>query len=154
MQDQSELETDLGRWAGKMVYHGTSSASARDIAAHGISMKKSGLGYFGRGFYTATDEALAKINYADMAAADGNEDDNDESGNKVGVVLSFRIADTARILDLRIPGDWETYNRLSNNGNLISDPSFDVMMRRAGIDGLFDRSFGGVVIYTTQVRSI
>ena len=150
MHNCDDLEQGVGQWAGRLVYHGTGTASAADIVSNGISMKKSMLGYFGRGFYTADHEALAKSNYADMAANDGDEDGD----GGPGVVLCFRIANTARILDMRIPEDWETYNRLSNNGRLISNPSFDAIMRKSGVDGLFDRSFGGVVFYNPRALTL
>lgn len=116
------------------VYHGTDSESARDIAWNGVDMEKCTAGYFGVGFYTALDESLARSNYADFH--DGE-----------GVVLSFDIAPDARILDLRSDEDFALYQQLTGNGKYINQPRFLDMMRDAGIDGLYDNSFGGIVFF-------
>jgi len=123
-------------WGGKILYHGTSKEGAANILAHGVDNTKSQKGYFGRGFYMAEDRALAQSNYADWA--DEEED---------GVVLAVQITPTARILDLRDERDSEIYVKISQYGRLCGDDDFDRIMQRHGIDGLFDRSFGGVVIY-------
>jgi len=124
------------------LYHGTDRKSADDIIKRGIDMSKSDKGYFGRGFYTATDEALAKSNYADFSG------DDEESG----VVLKFSLKPNTKILDLDIPEDFETYKSTTWRGipisNLIHRDDFHDIMVSLGFDGLRDEgSFGGIVIY-------
>lgn len=129
----------LGKWAGRVMFHGTSESGARSILKHGIRQDKSTKGYFGRGFYMAPDYDLAKNNYADFA-----DDD------KPGVVIAAKIKESANILDLRLEDHYEEWLKVSGNGKLIGNDDFDCFMVRQGIDGLFDRSFGGVVIYNTK----
>ena len=126
------------------LYHGTDKKSAEDIIKHGIDMSKSDKGYFGRGFYTATNEALAKSNYADFA-------DDEESG----VVLKFSLSPSAKVLDLDKSDDFDTYKTTKWKGvpieNLIHRDDFDKIMVESGFDGLRDEgSFGGIVIYNPK----
>ena len=130
-------------WAGRIMFHGTSQKGAQSICEHGIKQSKSNKGYFGRGFYMASDYDLAKNNYADFS----------EEG-KDGVVIIVQIKNNANILDLRDAIDSEKYMLVSKNGRLISDDRFDKIMVSAGIDGLFDRSFGGVVIYNNKAIEV
>jgi len=132
-----------GEWAGRVVFHGTSVAGAEDIAARGVDQSKSTKGYFGRGFYTTPDASLALSNYADWAEEDAR-----------GAVLAVRISPAARIFDLRDAADWGEYAKISKNGGLVSLDGFDRIMVRAGIDGLADRSFEGVVIYNPSAVSV
>lgn len=129
----------------RFVYHGTSTASARDIAKRGIRMEASTKGYFGEGFYTAEDPALAKSNYADFA-------DEDEGP---GVVLKLEVRPGARLLDLRKSSDWDKWGSLKIQGrkatDLMSFDGFAEMMVEAGVDGLYDESFGGWVFYNPKV---
>jgi len=123
------------------LYHGTDIKSAEDIIKHGINMNKSHKGYFGKGFYTATDEKIAKSNYADFA-------DEDESG----IVLKFQLNSNAKILDLDNPNDFKIYTTVKWQGlkikDLIHRDDFDKIMTELGFDGLRDEgSFGGIVIY-------
>ncbi|MGY6271941.1 hypothetical protein ACXIUT_19795 [Achromobacter denitrificans] len=125
------------------LFHGTSLAFARDIEARGIDMSKVSAGYFGVGFYTAEEFDLAKRNYADFADEDG------------GAILEFSLAEHARILDLRTPEGFEEYQRVTDNGRLsLSRPDYAAVMTRAGVDGLYDNSFEGVVIYNPSVLNL
>lgn len=133
-------EVPVGDWAGRVLFHGTSMDGARSIVTGGIDNAKSSKGYFGRGFYLASDAELAENNYADFA-----EDDAE------GVTLPVRVSDGARILDLRSPEDWEVYQPFAEE---VSRNNFDQIMRDNGIDGIFDRSFGGVVIYNPDVLEV
>jgi hypothetical protein len=130
-------------WAGRIMFHGTSKKGAESIYKHGIKQNKSNKGYFGRGFYMASDYDLAKSNYADFS--------EDEDG---GAVITVKIKDNANILDLRDAIDSEKYMLVSKNGRLIGDDNFDKVMVTAGVDGLFDRSFGGVVIYNAKAIEV
>ena len=127
----------------KFLYHGTDRKSADDIIKRGIDMSKSEKGYFGRGFYTATDEALAKSNYADFADDEGS-----------GVVLKFSLSPNAKILNLTNEKDSEEYTTTKWKGvpieNLRHRDDFDEIMVELGFDGLEDRSFGGIVIYNPK----
>jgi len=128
------------------LYHGTDAKSAENIVKSGIDMNKSDKGYFGRGFYTATDEKLAKSNYADFA------DDEDAPG----VVLKFQLNSNAKILDLDNPEDWDEYKSTTWKGIPITElrhrDDFDNVMTDLEIDGIRDEgSFGGIVIYNPDV---
>lgn len=131
-----------------IVYHGTSQGAANDIAKRGIDMSKSTKGYFGRGFYTTPDAKLAKSNYADFA-------DEDEGP---GIVLSFKVLPTAKLLDLRKPEDSDKWLNMNYQGrkvsSLVSSDNFDKMMTSLGIDGLYDNSFQGWVFYNPKVLKL
>ena len=118
------------------VYHGTSKEGAQDIINNGIDMSKSDGGYFGKGFYTTPDPELAKSNYADF------------SGDEGGVILELQISPEANILDLRDAEDFETWKPFSK---LIHRPDIHEILTSKGIDGLWDDSFDGVVIYNPDV---
>lgn len=124
-----------------IVYHGTDRMAANDIKRKGVSIDKSTGGYFGWGFYTTPDKNLAKSNYADFTGED--EDD--------ATVLKFRIFPKANILDLRDEKDWETYRNLNVN---LNDRNLYKKMISDGIDGLWDNSFGGVVIYNPKALKL
>lgn len=130
-----------------LVYHGTDKEAADDIIKNGIDMSKSQLGYFGRGFYTTPDLALAKSNYADFA--DDEED---------GVVLGLEVSSDARLLDLRNEDDWITYRDSTYRGRKLTDllgvSNFDEIMVSLGFDGLYDESFGGWVFYNPSVLKV
>lgn len=132
----------------KAVYHGTSAFDANDIITHGVLMEKSEKGYFGRGFYTTENKALAKSNYADFA--------EDEDGP--GVVLAFNVSSRARLLDLRKGKDWDRYISLRWRGvslpNLLHRDDFHTIMQDLGIDGLYDESFEGWVFYNPKVLKL
>lgn len=125
-----------GQWDGREVWHGTGGIHA-DSIRKGIQIPLTG-GYFGNAFYVADNPGLAWANYADFA---GDDDDGPP------VVLKFRIKPGSRILDLRVEKDAAAWDRISEHGRLISFPDFHLVMQRNGIDGLFDRSVGGLAIY-------
>ena len=121
------------------LYHGTSKQGAQDIINNGIDISKSEGGYFGTGFYCATEFALAKSNYADFAYEEGLENS--------GVVLEFKIIG-GNVLDLRDEDDFETWKPY---GKLISQKNLYQTLVQRGIDGLYDNSFEGVVIYNPDI---
>lgn len=127
-------------WSGVEVFHGTSAEVAGEIVEHGIDMAKSSGGYFGHGFYVADDEALARSNYADFA-------DEDE---EAGAVISATIAGEARILDLRNPIDSAEWSK-SGLEKLFGQASLPSAAVEKGIDGVYDRSIGGLVIFSPIV---
>jgi hypothetical protein len=119
------------------LYHGTDIESAMDIQKNGVDISKGYGGYFGWGFYTTPDFDLAKSNYADFS--------DDEEG---GVILEFELLPTANILDLNDSDDfelWKKYSKRINDENLYKE------LTEIGIDGLWDNSFDGVVIYNPKV---
>ena len=138
-------ENQPENWAGKILFHGTSQDGAQDILTNGIDNAKSTKGYFGRGFYMAEDRDLAQSNYADWA-----EEDDEFGEHKPGVVLEVKINPNANILDLRNPKHWEIYKKASKGGSLVSQDNFDQIMMRNNMDGLYDNSFGGVVIFNPK----
>ena len=128
------------------LYHGTSKEGQRSILFDGIDQMKSEKGYFGRGFYMAKDEGLAKSNYADFSG----------EGVDGGAVLKLAVEESANILDLSNPKDWETYRGTTYRGrpvaDLISLDNYHEIMVSAGIDGVTDLgSFGGTVVYNPKV---
>lgn len=126
-------------WAGREVYHGTDVASARDILENGINLDASHKGYMGQGFYVAEEEGLARSTYAEFA---------DEEG--AGSVLAMTISEGARILDLRNMVDAKIWTD-SGLAARISEDGFARRARLAGVDGAYDRSVGGLAIYTPSV---
>ena len=127
------------------LYHGTDIESAKNIAKYGVDIKKSHKGYFGIGFYTATNENLAKSNYADFADDEGEP----------GTVLKFKLNSNAKILDLDKPKDFEEYKNAKWKGVPITDlrhlDNFNEIMVDLGFDGLRDEgSFGGIVVYNPK----
>jgi hypothetical protein len=124
-------------WGGRSVYHGTSIESAEDIFDNGIVAAR-GDGYFGRAFYAAEDEALAISNYADFSG--------DHDG---GTVLEVTIEEGARILDTRNEDDAKELER-SGLMQHLGSPDLDRRARALGIDGIYDRSVGGVAIYNPK----
>ena len=123
-----------------ILYHGTDRVSANNIIRYGIDMNKSNGGYFGYGFYTTADKDLAISNYAEFV------DDDQE-----GVILEFRLDSNANILDLRDEGDWDIWVKYAKN---IFDKNLYKRLIMDGIDGLYDNSFGGVVIYNPKVLKL
>lgn len=119
-------------WAGRDIWHGTSSESAADIRDHGIRMDACTPGYFGQAFYAADDRALSVSNYAEAFDDDA------------GAVVHLRISDGANILDLRNPVDSEAWAPFAN---VVGRPDFNRMMRKNGIHGVYDRSMGGLAIF-------
>ena len=118
------------------VYHGTDINSANNIKNNGVDISYSSGGYFGWGFYTTPDYNLAKSNYADFS-----DDDN-------GVVLEFDINPKANILDLSDSEDFETWKIYAKRQG---DKNLYKLLVNNGIDGLYDNSFEGVVIYNPKV---
>lgn len=124
-------------WRNEVVYHGTGRSHAAGIRG-GIDIQK-GCGYFGYAFYVADDPKLAKSNYADFA--------DDEPA-----ILMFRISPRARIADMRVEDELqEIFNRVSSQGRGLSDPGMPARMISAGVDGVYDRSVGGLAIYNPAV---
>jgi|14BtaG_2_1085337.scaffolds.fasta_scaffold00504_13 hypothetical protein len=126
------------------TYHGTSAEGASSILSDGIDISRSCKGYFGIGFYTTPDAELARCNYAEFSG--------DEDGGKV---LAFEVSPDARILDLSRSEDWDTYQSHTYGGRSVADlvalDGFDQIMRSFGVDGIADRSFGGIVFYNPNV---
>jgi hypothetical protein len=124
-------------WAGRSVYHGTSGEHADDIIVTGIDTARSN-GYYGTAFYAADDEALAIANYAEMSG--------DDDG---GAVLEVTIEEGARIFDMR---NAEDSIELEKSGLMrhLGSIDLDRRARALGIDGLYDRSVGGVAIYNAK----
>ena len=124
----------------KTLYHGTDKVSA-ELIKDGIDISKSSGGYFGYGFYTTPDFYLAKSNYSDFCG----DDDGDDDG---GAIIEFELSNNSNILDLRDSDDfelWKKYSRRINDKNLYKE------LIQNGIDGLYDDSFDGVVIYNPNV---
>ncbi|MTH94691.1 hypothetical protein [Roseibium sp. RKSG952] len=126
-------------WAGRRVFHGASEDDAHDIEENGISMTKSSKGYFGEAFYVAEEEELARSNYAEFS-----DDEND------GAVLEFVIAHEARILDLRNSKDAEKW-QTSGLERHLGEQGLAGEAVRKGIDGVYDRSVGGLAIYNPDI---
>lgn len=124
-------------WANEVVYHGTGRAHVGSIQKR-VDITKS-CGYFGWGFYVADDPKLAKSNYADFS--------EDEP-----VILMFRIAPNARIADLRVESPLAvTLTKILHSGRGLSDPGKPAQLVAAGVDGVYDRSVGGLCIYNPKV---
>lgn len=119
------------------LYHGTDIQSATNIRDYGVDISRGYGGYFGWGFYTTPNMELAKSNYADFSG--------DEEG---GVVIEFELSKNANILDLRDSDDFETWKPFSKK---IYDKNLYKELVKSGIDGLWDDSFEGVVIYNPKV---
>lgn len=126
-------------WAGRDVYHGTDEGSARDILENGVNLGASHKGYLGQGFYVAEEEGLARSNYAEFS---------DEKG--AGSVLAMTISEGARILDLRNAADAKIWTD-SGLAARVSEDGFARRARLAGVDGVYDRSVGGLAIYAPSV---
>ncbi|MFL9610966.1 hypothetical protein ACKF11_12845 [Methylobacillus sp. Pita2] len=115
-----------------LLYHGTDMESAENIINHGVDINKCTKGYFGQGFYLATNVELAIANYADFSGEDG-------------AVIAFVVPSIKDVLDLREVDDSARYTeKLSKD---IGSDQLPNLAIKNGIDGVFDRSFGGVVIY-------
>lgn len=137
VQELIDPSEHSANWAGETVYHGTGAGNAASIKKKLDIL--AGCGYFGYAFYVADDPKLAKSNYADFA--------EDEP-----VILAFKISPTARIADMRVENDLQTiFSRVSNQGRGLSDPSMPARMVKAGVDGVYDRSVGGLAIYNPDV---
>jgi hypothetical protein len=133
------MSTDPLPLASQPWFHGTSQEGAEDILRRGIDQSKSSYGYFGQGFYMAEDYALAQNNYADFT-----------DSTERGVVLRVTVKPTARLLDLRQPEDWELWQKSGLAAKLGARDDFADLAVRAGIDGLYDNSFRGLVIYNPE----
>lgn len=124
-------------WAGQIIWHGTSYENLKNISENGIQADCFEGGYFGYGFYGANEKELAISNYAEK---------NDDKPS----VLSFKISDEARILDMRFEDDWDFWTK---NGldKKIYNRSDRLKIIAAGCDGVYDRSVGGLCIYNEKV---
>jgi len=129
-------------WSSRRVYHGTSESSARDIEINGIGVDRSHGGYFGHAFYVAEDEALARSNYAEFT--DGDEEP---------AVLEFVIEDGARILDMRNPEDAASWSA-SKASLMLGHPDMAFTAVAEGIQGVYDRSVGGLAIFDPKALSV
>jgi hypothetical protein len=129
-------------WSDRTVYHGTACAYADDIVTNGIDIEKGSKGYFGRAFYVADDEALARSNYADF-------NDEDEQGE----VIEVRIRADANILDLRNSSDSALWIATGLQNNLGGD-DVHLKAKKLGIDGVYDRSVGGLAIYNPAILDV
>lgn len=125
-------------WAGRDVYHGTDARAAADILDHGVLMDASHKGYLGQGFYVAEEAGLARSNYAE-AAEDG-----------AGAVLAMTLQEGARILDLRNAEDAKIWTGTGLAGR-VGEDGFARLARRLKVDGVYDRSVGGLAIYNPEV---
>ena len=125
------------------VFHGTSLKGAENIQKYGVKISKSFGGYFGWGFYTAIDYNLAKNNYAEFS--------DDNATDEKGVILEFKISPNANILDLRKEADFKTWLPYSK---AINQPNLYQVFVKHGIDGLYDNSFEGVVIYNLKILTL
>lgn len=130
------------------LYHGTDLKSAINIKKYGIDVTKSD-GYFGTGFYTTPSFELAKSNYADFAEYE-DEEFNINSDTK-GVVLEFDVINNLNIIDLRDPSDFEKWKKFApriNNKLLYKE------LVKENIDGLWDDSMDGVIIYNPNILKL
>ena len=125
-------------WAGRDVYHGTGAEAARDILTNGVDLSVCGKGYLGQGFYVAEEAGLARSNYADF------------SDEGEGAVLTMTIGEGARILDLRNDEDAKKWTGSGLEGR-VGEDGFAALARRAGVDGVYDRSVGGLAVYNPSV---
>jgi hypothetical protein len=125
-------------WSCREVYHGTSNENAEDILNYGIK-PSIGTGYFGRAFYVADDVELAISNYAEFS--------DDENG---GAVIVTTIKEGALILDLRNHKDNQKWIE-SGLVSIIGRDDFDLQARKRGIDGVYDRSVGGLAIFNAAI---
>lgn len=132
-------------WQGADVWHGTGAAAAEDIRDNGIDMSQSNKGYFGQAFYVADNRNLAQSNYADFAEEEGIEEP--------GRVVYLYIDDASRILDLRNPVDAEIWST-SGLASKCGQDGFAGIAVKAGIDGVYDRSVGGLAIYNPTVLKV
>ena len=126
-------------WTGREVFHGSSVEAAQDIVENGVDMSCSGKGYFGEAFYVADERALAVSNYAEFSDGDGP-----------GAVLAMTLREGARILDMRNSEDARVWDA-SGLGGRIGQRGFARLARQAGVDGVYDRSVGGLAIYNASV---
>lgn len=135
---EEDLKSDIISF--NVLYHATDKKSGIEIKNNGIDIDKSTGGYFGWGFYTTPDFKLAKSNYADFI---------DEG---IGaVILEFTLNKNANILDLR---NSDHFNIWKNYSRKIYDKNLYKTLIRDGIDGLWDNSFEGVVIYNPKVLKL
>ena len=132
----------IGQWQNATVYHGTHSGSVESIAKE-IRIPATG-GYFGNAFYTAADNKSAHMTWAPDAVA--------EHGG-APVVLAFKIAPSANILDMRIEKDAAAWCAASNK-KYMGAPDWAAFMVSKGIDGIFDRSTMGVAVFNSSVIEI
>lgn len=136
-QDQLEIRVpDM-----EFVYHGTpADPDDPDFNPEGFESLKRGVvelsyafgGYFGFGFYVTENAALARSNYA----------------GRDGYVFRYRI-NPSRVLDLRQPEHWDKWQRSGLDAHK-GDRSMPALAVRMGIDGVYDRSVGGLCIYNPR----
>lgn len=142
----TEDNIEPGAWTGVTVYHGTDSVSAKDIIENGIDINKCDYGYFGQAFYTTADANLAQSNYADMAYEEDLEDSS-------GKILTFKVSDNIKVLDLRDPSHSEIYTTLVNKTHGDIRNLRDTLTN-AGIDALYDRSNDSFMVYNPNILTL
>jgi hypothetical protein len=125
-----------------MVFHGTDVESAKVIKQNGLDLSKCDRGYFGKAFYVTADEQLAISNYADFTG--------DEEG---GIVLEFEMNPINRILDLRDSSDWDFYKQ-NNIEKYLGSDNIPNIMKRLGVDALYDRSNDAFAVYNLDILKI
>lgn len=133
------VEDDPAIEAHMPIFHGTELPYAKNIVDNGIDLTKCSKGYFGTGFYCATSHELAESNYANMA---------DEPA-----IVAMRLNKDANILDLRTESGFAFYQKHQIENVLGSDNLVEIM-RKLKVDGLYDRSFGGMVIYNPKALEV
>lgn len=139
MNPNAGIPKGIVGWSGRKVWHGASQADAEAIMQDGVDVSRSTGGYFGHAFYVADQEDLARSNYADFA--------DDE-----GAVLEFFIEDGARILDMRNPEDAEAWSK-SGLSEWMGNPLLPQKAKKLGIQGVYDRSVGGLAIFDVDALS-
>lgn len=123
---------------GMPLFHGGEQSDIDSIINDGLDIDKSSIGYFGKGFYCATDAQLAISNYANFA------------DNPAAVALTLKPG--ANILDLRKETDFKVYQAHIEKVMHLED--LPERMRVLKIDGIYDRSFGGLVIYNARAVQV
>jgi hypothetical protein len=67
--------------------------------------------------------------------------------------VRLTVVDASRILDMRNAQDQHVWNE-SGLEALRSRPDFPMLARRAGVSGIYDRSFGGLAIYDAKAVQV
>lgn len=140
-QDQQEILVP----EMEFVYHGTPvDPEDPDFNQEGFEALKRGVvdlafafgGYFGFGFYVTENPRLARSNYA----------------GRSGYVFKYRL-NPARVLDLRLSEHFDIWKR-SGLDRMTGDRRMPAMAVRKGIDGVYDRSVGGICIYNPKALTL
>lgn len=116
-------------WSRRDVWHGTDEDAAADILANGPQTENGKTGQ-GRCFHAFPDQDAA------------------EAGGDVTTVVTCYLDEAVNILDLRNAEDAAEWDPWSGK---TEDPNFDRLMRRAGIDGVYDPDSGCLSVYKTAI---